>query len=47
MNVTQHLSEEEMFIEKEEYLDQYRENNFWVMLPMRKVNVFFNHVSYQ
>ena len=44
---TRHLSEEEMFIKKEEYLTQYRENNFWVMLPMRKVNTFFNYVSYQ
>ena len=41
------LSEEEIFIKKEQYLNQYRENNFWVMLPMRKVNTFFNYVSYQ
>lgn len=47
MNSKRHLSEEEMFVEKEEYLDQYRENNFWVMLPMRKVNILFNRASYQ
>ena len=46
-NSPQKLSEEEMFVLKEEYLVQYRENGFWVMLPMRKVNVFFNRVSYQ
>ena len=47
MNSKRQLSEEEMFVEKEEYLDQYRENTFWVMLPMRKVSIFFNRISYQ
>ena len=25
------IKEEEKFVEKEEYLNEYRENNFWVM----------------
>lgn len=39
--------EEEKFVEKEEYLNQYIENNFWVMPQIRKVTAFFNYISYQ
>lgn len=39
--------EEEKFVEKEEYLNEYRENNFWVMPQIRKANAFFNYISYQ
>ena len=46
-NFMQNPSKEEKFVEKEEYLNQYRENTFWVMLPMRKVSIFFNRISYQ
>ena len=41
------IKEEEKFVEKEEYLNQYRENNFWVMPQTRKANAFFNYISYQ
>ena len=44
----QKLNEEQMFVEKEEYLNQYRENNFWVIMPhLFQINSFFNHVSCQ
>lgn len=44
----QKLKEEQMFVEKEEYLNQYRENNFWVIMShLRQINSFFNHVSCQ
>ena len=39
--------EEEKFVEKEQYLNQYRENNFWVMPQIRKATAFFNYISYQ
>lgn len=41
------IKEEEKFVEKEEYLNQYRENNFWVMPQIRKATAFFNYISYQ
>lgn len=41
------IKEEEKFVEKEEYLNQYIENNFWVMPQIRKVNAFFNYIFYQ
>ena len=41
------IKEEEKFVEKEEYLNEYRENNFWVMPQIRKANAFFNYISYQ
>ena len=41
------VKEEEKFVEKEEFLNQYRENNFWVMPQIRKANAFFNYISYQ
>lgn len=41
------IKEEEKFVEKEEYLNQYIENNFWVMPQIRKANAFFNYISYQ
>ena len=45
---SQKLNEEQMFVEKEEYLNQYRENNFWVIMPhLFQINSFFNHVSCQ
>ena len=31
---------EEKFVEKEEYLNQYRENDFWVMPQIRKATAF-------
>lgn len=44
----QKLKEEQMFVEKEEYLNQYRENNFWVIMShLFQINSFFNHVSCQ
>lgn len=47
-NSPQKLKEEQMFVAKEEYLDQYRENNFWVIYPhLFKINSFFNHISCQ
>lgn len=47
-NSPQKLREEQMFVAKEEYLDQYRENNFWVILShLFQMNSFFNHVSCQ
>ena len=30
-----------------QYLNQYRENNFWVMPQIRKATAFFNYISYQ
>ena len=39
--------EEEKFVEKEEYLNEYKENNFWVMPQIRKATAFFNYISYQ
>ena len=39
--------EEEKFVEKEEYLNEYRENDFWVLPQIRKANAFFNYISYQ
>ena len=41
------IKEEEKFVEKEEYLNQYRENDFWVMPQIRKATAFFNYISYQ
>ena len=41
------VKEEEKFVEKEEYLNEYIENNFWIMPQMRKVNAFFNYISYR
>ena len=41
------VKEEEKFVEKEEFLNQYRENNFWVMPQIRKATAFFNYISYQ
>ena len=41
------IKEEEKFVEKEEYLNEYRENNFWVMPQIRKATAFFNYISYQ
>ena len=41
------IKEEEKFVEKEEYLNQYRENNFWVMPQIRKATTFFNYIFYQ
>ena len=41
------IKEEEKFVEKEEYLNQYIENNFWVMPQIRKANAFFNYIFYQ
>lgn len=41
------VKEEEKFVEKEEFLNQYRENNFWIMPQIRKANAFFNYISYQ
>ena len=41
------IKEEEKFVEKEEYLNQYRENNFWVMPQIRKATAFFNYISYR
>lgn len=41
------IKEEEKFVEKEEYLNQYRENDFWIMPQIRKANAFFNYISYQ
>ena len=46
-NFMQNPSKEENFVEKEEYLNQYRENNFWAMHQMTKVESFFNNISYQ
>ena len=46
-NFMQNPSKEEKFVEKEEYLNQYRENNFWAMHQMTKVESFFNNISYQ
>lgn len=47
-NSPQKLNEEQMFIAKEEYLNQYRENNFWVIFPhLFQLNSFFNHVACQ
>lgn len=34
------IKEEEKFVEKEEYLNQYRENDFWVMPQIRKATAF-------
>ena len=42
------LTEEQMFVKKEEYLNQYRENNFWIIIPqLFQINSFFNHISCQ
>lgn len=47
-NSPQKLREEQMFVAKEEYLDQFRENNFWVNFPhLFQINSFFNHISCQ
>ena len=47
-NSPQRLREEQMFVAKEEYLDQYRENNFWIIIPqLFQINSFFNHISCQ
>ena len=37
---------QEMYVEKEEYLDQYIENGFWAMLPLREIHKFLKRVSY-
>ena len=37
---------QEMYVEKEEYLDQYIENDFWTMLPLREIHRFLSRVSY-
>ena len=34
------IKEEEKFVEKEECLNQYRENDFWVMPQIRKATAF-------
>ena len=45
---TQKMYEKQMFIAKEEYLNQYRENGYWLIFPnLRSVNTFFNRVSCQ
>ena len=42
------MKEERMFVEKEEYLNQYRENNFWIIMPhMLHIHSFFSHVPCQ
>ena len=44
----QKLKEEQMFVEKEEYLNQYRENNFWIIMPpLFQIHSFFSHVPCQ
>ena len=37
---------QEMYVEKEDYLDQYIENDFWPMLPLREIHKFLSRVSY-
>lgn len=41
------IKEEEKFVEKENLLNQYRENDFWVMPQIRKTYTFFNYIFYQ
>ena len=47
INFMQNPIKEEKLVEKEEYLNEYRENNFWVMPQIRKATAFFNYISYQ
>ena len=47
-NSPQKMNEEQMFVAKEEYLNQYRENDFWVICNhLFQLNSFFNHVACQ
>lgn len=42
------LYEKQMFVAKEEYLNQYKENGYWLIFPyLFNVIAFFNSVSYQ
>lgn len=47
-NPRQKLHEKQMFVAKEEYLNQFRENGYWLIFPhLLEVHAFFSHVSCQ